>query len=201
MSVITLPSNFGIAEFAWGCTDYELEENSDSTGDSASRIIGPPRWTAHMNSKENMTLEQAALWEYVTLSLRGDNVLALYDIVRLAPQGTMRGSPTLAAGLAVGATTATFNSASGTLKRGDLLQFSTGFGTSQLVKVAADLTFPGTVSFFNPIRKAIAIDAPVTWDKPVAYFRRINQAATLGTYKLDALGQGDFSLDLMERFG
>lgn len=201
MAVISLPNNLGIAEFAWGVIDYELEESSDATGASASRIIGPPRWTAHMVSKENMELDQAGLWEYIILSLRGDNVLALHDIVRVAPQGTMRGNPTLAAGLSIGDTSATFNSASGTLKRGDLLQFGTGFGTSQLVKVSADMTFPGTVNFQNPIRKAISSGSAVIWDKPVAYFRKVSRQSTLGTYRLDGLGQGDFSLDLVERFG
>ena len=201
MAIITLPSNLGIAEFSWGCTDYELEESSDSTGDSAARIIGPPRWTAHIVSKENMSLDQAAKWENLILSLRGDNVLAMYDIVRTEPQGSMRGSPTLTSTLAVGDTSATFTSASGTLKQGDLLQIGTGLGTSQLIKVAADLTFPATVTFNNPIRKSIASGAAIQWNKPVAYFRRVNRAATLGTYKLDGLGQGDFAIDLMERFG
>lgn len=201
MATIAFPANLGVAQFSWGCIDYEMEESSDATGASASRIIGPPRWTAHLTSKEDMTLNQAALWEWLILSLRGDNVLAMYDIVRTAPQGTMRGTPTLASPLVVGAISASFTGASGTLLRGDMLQIGTGIGTSQLIKVANDVTFPGAVSFNNPIRKAITAGAAITWDKPVAYFRRVNRSATLGTYTLQGTGQGDFSLDLVERFG
>lgn len=203
MSIVTLPNALKYNQFAWGVNNYEMEETADSTGDSAARIIGPPRWTAHFTSNDDMDLAEAARWEWLMLQLRGDNCLALYDIVRLAPQGTMRGTPTLAANIAVGDTSATIT-ASGTLKQGDRLGFGTGLGTSQLIIVAADAAASsGTITFTfnNPARIAFSSGTSVIWDKPVAYFRRTNRAATLGRYSATSLSQGGFSLDLMERFG
>lgn len=203
MSVITLPTALKISEFAIGVIDYELEEMSENTGTTKARIIAPPRWTAHMVSNSDMTLLEASRWEAVILSLRGSNVLALYDIVRQAPQGTLRGAPTLTTTLAVGDESATFGSASGTLLQGDWVQIGTGFGVSQLVKVSADATAAAgsiTFGFSNPIRRTIAASAALVWDKPVGYYRRSNKSATLGTYTVNIAAQGDFSLDLMERF-
>lgn len=203
MSIIALPLNLAYNEFAWGVNTYELEESSDQTGNTATRIIAPPRWTAHFTSIHQMTLVQAARWEALMLSLRGGNVLALYDVVRYNPAGSLRGSPTLASSLAVGATTATFSSAAGGVKQGDWLQFGSGFGSSQLVKIMADADPSGgslSVVFENPIRKVISSGSVVVWDKPVAYFRRTSRSATLGMYDTSGTGQGGFSVDLMERF-
>lgn len=204
MSTITLPLNLKIGTFAWDVLTFEQEEMSDANGESASRITSPPRWMASITSNEDMDLDEASRWEAMILSLRGDNVLAVYDIVRYNPRGTMRGTPTLTSTLAVGATSATLSSASGTLKQGDWLQIGTGLGTSQLIKVAADAEAAAgsiTFSFNNPIRKSIAAAATIVWDRPVAYFRNRSKRSSLGSYSNETLGQGGFTLELVERFG
>lgn len=203
MAIVTLPLNLSYREFHWGVLDYELQEMSEPTGDTADRILGPSRWSAHLVSNDDMPLSEAARWEWLVLNLRGGNVLAIYDIVRKQPSGTMRGSPVLAASAAVGATSCQITT-TGTLKLGDWFGIGTGFGTSQLVKVAADaspVTGTLTVTFNQPLRKAYAAGTAVVWDKPVAYMKRMNKQATLGQYGVQGTGQGGFTIDLMERFG
>jgi hypothetical protein len=203
MAVIALPNALKISEFALGVINYELEEASAGVGSTRARIIAPPRWTAHVVSNADMDLAEASRWETLMLQLRGSNVLALYDIVRQAPRGTLRGSPTLTTSLAVGEEAATFGSAAGTLLQGDWIQIGTGFGTSQLVKLTANATAAAgsiTISFANPIRKAISSGSALIWDKPVGYYRRTNRQATLGNYTVNIAAQGGFSMDLTERF-
>lgn len=203
MSIIALPANLKYNQYAWGVIDYEMLESSDATGSSAARILGPSRWSLHFTSNADMDLAEAARWEYLHLKLRGANVLAAYDIVRKAPVGTMRGTPTVSASVAAGATSMSIT-ATGTLKRGDRLGVGTGLGTSQLIIVENDATAAaGTITFDfnNPARIAFSIGTAITWDKPVAYFRKTNKQATLGTYSTEGTGQGDFSFDLMESFG
>ena len=203
MSIIALPLNLKYNQYAWGLIDYEMQESSNSTGDSASRIVGPSRWSLHFTSNPDMELAEAARWEYLMLKLRGDNVLAAYDIVRKQPVGTMRGTPTVSAPVAMGATSMSI-AATGTLKQGDRLGIGTGLGTSQLIIVeedAAAVTGVITFSFNNPARIAYSAGTTITWDKPVAYFRKLNKQATFGTYSTEGNGQGDFSLDLLESFG
>jgi hypothetical protein len=151
MSIITLPTSFRPVEFSFGQNRYDTTERSDSTGSEAARVLAPPRWTCSVTSAEFMTLIEAGTWRAWLHSGRGRvNVFAIYDPVRQAPQGTMRGSPRLAAQLAAGAVTATLIGGTwGTLKRGDLLQVGTGVGTSQLVEVVADASPTGTGSTAN----------------------------------------------------
>lgn len=106
MSVITLPAGL---QMPAGCTigqqRYDLAEASDSTGASAARLLGPPRWSMSLRSVDALTLADAGLWESLVLQMQGRvNHLAMYDPVRQAPQGTLRGAPTLNASVAAGAT-------------------------------------------------------------------------------------------------
>jgi hypothetical protein len=204
MAIITLPIGLKYNTFSWGIIDYEMEETSDSTGDTSARVLGPSRWTAHLASQDDMTLAEASKWEYLQLMLKGGNVLALYDVVRPQPIGTLRGSPVLQSGVAVGDTSAIISSAGGGVKQGDWLGFNSGFGSSQLVKIMADadpVSGVLTIQFQQPVRKAFVTGAAVTWSKPVAYFKKSNRQSTLGQYTNQGTGQGGFSIDLVERFG
>jgi hypothetical protein len=202
MSVIVLPTALSLKDYAWGVIDYSLMESSSISGAEAERPLSPPRWTAHLISNDSLTPSEAARWEALILALRGDNVLALYDITNQAPRGTMRGSPTLAASVAIGATSCQINT-TGTLLQGDNIGLGSGFGTSQLLKVAADASpvlSVLTVTFNNPSRRVYNSGSAVTWDKPVAYMRRTNKQATLGTWTDQGTGRGGFVIELMERF-
>lgn len=98
---------------------------------------------------------------------------------RPVPIGTMRGSPTLSASVARGATAIaiTGGTANSTLKAGDMLGLS-----GQLVMVADDITLngsgAGTVNIVHRIRATITSGTAVVWNKPTAEF--IMPAATAG---------------------
>jgi hypothetical protein len=74
------------------------------------------------------------------------------------------------------------------------LQIGYGLGTSQLVKVMATTTGP-SVEIAPPIRIGFATGTPVTWDKPVAYFKQVGESASWSY----ATGlQSGFAIDLLE---
>lgn len=142
MAIITMPTTLRPAEFGMSQVRYDMIEASDATGAEAARLFGPPRWAMSMSSGDAMTLTESGKWAAMLLQLRGRvNVLAAFDPVRTAPEGTLRGSPRLAADVAAGATTCTLiGGSNGTLLAGDALQIGTGLGSSQVVKLVADAT-------------------------------------------------------------
>lgn len=96
--------------------------------------------------------------------------IALWNLRRPAPQGTMRGSPVLASSVAQLANTATITTTAGaTLKAGDHIGIS-----GQLVRVMADATANGSgalaIEFMPRARLAWSSGAAVTWNKPTANF-------------------------------
>jgi hypothetical protein len=101
------------------------------------------------------------------------NRVVVPHLRRLAPLGTMRGSPTTTGGLR-GARTLTINAATGaTLLPGDMLGVTTSMG-SQLIMVTSAVTTPGTgiitVSFAGPLRGAVAAGSGIVWNAPTATF-------------------------------
>lgn len=88
----------------------------------------------------------------------------LWHFGRPAPQGTMRGAPTLSANAAQLANTVSI-SGTGTLLAGDMI----GIG-GQLCRVMADVTLPGSVEIAPRLRTAKSSGTAVTWDKPTATF-------------------------------
>jgi hypothetical protein len=106
VAVITWPAALKPpAEFTLSQARYDMVENSDSTGAQSARLFGPPRWRVSLRSIDAYSLRDAGVYEAMLLQLRGGiNHLALHDPVRAQPQGTLRGSPTLHATAAAGAT-------------------------------------------------------------------------------------------------
>lgn len=138
MSVITLPAAViaWMGGMAYGQARFDLADASPVTGGAFVMPMGPPRWTMGIRSGQGLTLDVAGEWEALLLKLRGGiNHLAIYDVLRPVPLGSMRGHPCLAAAIAIGDTSALLDNVIGDGKRGDWLQISTGLGTSQLVKV------------------------------------------------------------------
>ena len=178
------------AEWSVGQLTHGVAEQSETTGAQAERVLGPPQWTAHVQSAPALTLVDAGLWQSVLLKLRGGaNVLELFDPVRARPQGTLRGIVSLGADAAAGASFVVLSGcpAGSTLLPGDWLQIGSGFSTSQLVSVVepmsdanavfnADFTLglAGWNSSFNngvPVEFVIARFPPYAW--------ALNGAATL----------------------
>lgn len=134
--------------------------------------------------------EREALWTEMGAQA---NRMALYHFARPVPRGTMRGSPTLSATAAAGATSLSISTTSGnTLLKGDML----GVG-GQLVQVVADATAAAgvlTVSIRPALRAQVASGQPVTWDKPTSLF--IPSGPVAIPYN-GSMGEG-FSVEMVE---
>lgn len=114
MAVITLQDEMALQIAAWqlGQQRFDLTEQSDGNGHTATRLVAPPRWRLRMGSVQALVAADAARWKATALSLRGRiNHLAMWDITNPAPRGTARGVQTLASTAAAGATALTISGA------------------------------------------------------------------------------------------
>ena len=177
MAIITFPLTLGIQELIWGQLRNDLV--SRSAFGSQTLQITEPWWTARI-SLERVSEDQADALLGFAMSLEGQkNQLALWNVARPVPRGTMRGSPSLSAGIAAGATSwpITGGTAGGTLRVGDMLGIGSGLA-QQVVMVQAPLTLngsgAGTVSVLPAARNAFASSTALVWDKPKVLFRRLD---------------------------
>lgn len=127
MAVITLPD--AVIATAGGLTygqqRYDLTDESPVTGSAFVMPMGPPRWTASLRSKQAMALRDAGWWESMVTRLRGGiNHLALYDLLRPLPAGTLRGTPKLLNNYAIGAAAVSLR---GGVVGANLLQYTQAF--------------------------------------------------------------------------
>jgi hypothetical protein len=144
------------------------------------------------------------------LQLRGRiNHLAVWDVARLAPLGTMRGTLTLNGAHVAGQGPATPLSVTGgagqaatTLKQGDALTIGAGL-TSQRVEVIADATANGSgviaLTTEPPLRIGYADGTAVTWDKPFAHFK-VNSPVAQWSYEPGYMTKSGYALDLLENW-
>jgi hypothetical protein len=175
-TTLTFPLTIEVAEFSLAQQRRDVLFNS-AFGSQALEN-SPPLWAAALTTTPDFDT-YAADFKILVMQLRGKvNRLALWDLGRPAPLGTLRGTLTLSALVAVGATSMTITGGVGqantTLKKGDMLGLGTGT-TQQLVMVMADATanVSGviTVTTEPPLRNGFAAASAVTWDKPCALFR------------------------------
>lgn len=201
MSVITFPTALEAAvRLTWGRASSDIR--SRSVFGSQTVAVAPSRWTASLAPTPKYEADAGALQAFI-LSLDGEvNQLAMWNLARPAPLGTMRGTMTFSGAHAQGATTLVI-AATGqngtTLKQGDWLGFGSGT-TQQLVMVMADASADAsgiTVSIKSPLRNAFANGAAITWDKPKALFA---QAQAKATWDYSAGIVSGFALDLIERW-
>lgn len=210
MSIITLPAALRIgAGGGMGQARFDLLTQSEGSGTQQVRLLAPPRWTLRLVQPDNLLQADAATWQSLVLRLRGRvNHLAAWDTSKPAPRGTMRGSMTLAATAAAGATSLSVTAGAGqaatTLLAGDWLQVGTGLGTSQLVMVTADALADGSgviaLTVEPPLRQGYASTTAVAWDRPLAYYRQQTDATTWSMAPGGLFGPlvSGLSLDLLE---
>lgn len=207
MAIIIMPANLAVAKSGQviGQRRYDLATDSDATGASQVRLFGPPRWTMTLQAPQAVTVAEAQVWLAMLMLLRGRvNHLAAWDVNRAAPLGTLRGTLTLSATAAAGATTASITGGAGqagtTLKVGDWLQIGTGL-TSQLVMSTADATANGSgvisATFEPPLRRQYNSGTAVAWDKPVAHYKATSDSTEWRAYGNRAVQ--DLTLDLLEQ--
>lgn len=178
MAVIQIPTGLSVARQTWGQRRNDIEFKS-SFG-SQSREIAAPVWVSTIEA----TLKRPTQWQAIIMQLRGKtNQLAMWNMERPVPAGTMRGAMTLSAA-AQGATSLVITAsgqASKTLLAGDFIGVGSGL-TQQVVMVTSDATSNASgvinVTVEPPLRNAFAAGAVVTWDKPKALFRRSDSEST-----------------------
>ena len=175
MAVIALSAALRIARMSWSQQRRDLAFDS-IFGSQAVEVSGP-RWMVSL-AAPLMKEADAGAWQALLLRLAGKtNQLEVWNQVRPAPLGTMRGSMTLSGAHAQGATALTIaasGQAATTLKAGDLLGLGSAI-TQQVVMVLDDATADGsgviTVNINPALRNAFSTGAAVNWDKPKALFR------------------------------
>lgn len=198
MSIIQFPANLLVAKQSWMQQRNDVEFRS-MFGAQAIEASGP-LWATTITAPTDLTSLMGP-WQALILQLRGRvNQLALWNMARPAPLGTMRGTMTMSAA-AQGATSLTIQSAAfpnSTLLAGDFLGVGSGL-TQQVVMVLADATADGsgniTVQVEPPLRNAVSAGSAVTWDKPCALFRR-KTSATQWDY--EPITVSGVMLDLLE---
>lgn len=178
MSVIAF-TDFDLVNVGW--SQKRNESVSGSPFGSQALEFGPPEWQVSIAPIEMLDASAGAVLA-LYLKLRGrTNQLSLWNTVRPAPLGTMRGTMILSDDIAQGAATMSISAAGqggATLLQGDFLGFGSGTA-QQLVMVVEDAVADGSgnisVTFEPPARNDILTGSPpaagVTWDKPAALFR------------------------------
>ena len=159
---------------AWRVREFELRvipnlrsfSNPYSNGTSVVDLLGE-RWAARLDLHLTTNTVEAAAREAFFDRLKGmAHTIGMWHLRLPAPQGTLRGSPTLSAAVAQLANTASVQTTAGaTVLAGDMLGLA-----GQLVRVMADATANGSgvlaIEFQPRARTAMAAGAAVTWDKP-----------------------------------
>lgn len=175
MAVITLPDTLRSASITWSQARRDLGFNSPFGSQSVE--VSGPKWAVSLTAPVQND-ETAGAWQALLLRLGGKtNQLELWNQVRPAPRGTMRGTMTLSAGAAQGAVSLSIvaaDQAGKTLKQGDYLGLGSGT-TQHLVFVLDDAAADGSgviaVNINPPLRDAFVLGTTVTWNKPKALFR------------------------------
>lgn len=177
MSVITFSESLKVGKFRFGRQHRSIEFSSAYAFQSVG--VAGPLWTAFVAQSNQSDLD-AGDWIVLEAQLAGKtNQLALWNLKRPAPLGTLRGTLTLNGAHTQSATSLLVSGGAGqagaTVEPGDLLGLGTG-ETQQVVMAMAQATADGagdiTIDISStPLRNAFSTGASVTWDKPKALFR------------------------------
>lgn len=176
MSIIQIPAGLKIAQQVWGQQRNDLEFRS-IFGAQAIEGTGP-LWVASITATPYKH-GQAGMWQSLMLALRGRvNQLAMWNMERPAPAGTMRGSMSLSAAAPGGSTALAIVSAGQAIKTllaGDFVGLGSGLN-QQVVMVTSNAVSNGsgviTINIEPPLRYSFAAGSGIAWDRPTALFRR-----------------------------
>lgn len=172
MSTITLPAQFTPSTATFTQNTAQRVSAAPFGGSEQAIDLMNDRWTCNCEIAIKSAAKAASLEAFVGAMRGQTNVVALYHFARPVPNGTVRGTLTLNAAAAQGASSIVVTGcspATGTLLAGDLL----GVG-GLLLMVASDCTAVAgviTVPITNPLRAGQSSGAAVTWNQPTALFR------------------------------
>lgn len=200
MAVITMPDTLYMSRMSWG--QRRNEATTRSIFGAQTIEVAAPVWIVDLEI-DRLNDSESGEWKALMMRLKGQtNQLEVWDKMRPAPIGTMRGTMALSGAHAAGATSLVIDAGVGqaatTLKQGDMLGLGTGL-TQQVSMVLADATANGsgviTVTVEPPLRNAFITGAAVTWDKPKGLFRRTNSDAV---WDYSGVYSSGFALSLIE---
>lgn len=191
MSVITFPARLPVSFQLTLSTSQRVSASPFGGSEQAVDLLND-RWMASMDFDQQDYATAATIEAFINAMRGQTNTVALYHFARPVPRGTLRGSLTLNAAAAQGASSIVITGgapSTGTLLQGDML----GVGglllqvQNDCVAVAGVITVP----IINRLRTALSSGAVVTWNMPTANFRLLNKAAVpygqalSGTVSLD----------------
>lgn len=202
MSIITFDESLGVAKFTFGYQRRDLSYSSPFGSQSVG--VNGPLWVGTL-AQANVRESNSGPWKVLAIKLAGKvDQLALWDMMRPEPLGTLRGTLTFKGAHAANATSLVLSGGAGqagaTVLAGDY--FGMGSSTTQQVVMAmADAVADGSGDITidiskTPLRNAFSNGDSVTWNKPKALFRH------MGTRAVWEYGQGKvvsgLALDLVE---
>lgn len=176
MSSITWPAALQARAFSLTLMPVQRTHASPFGGSEQVVDLLNDRWMASLELPARRRAHGGLVDGFIA-GMRGmTNTVNLWHMARPVPRGSMRGTPTLSAGVSQGAASLAITTTAGaTLKAGDLLGVS-----SLLLMVSTDCTADGagaiTVPLANRVRKALSSGAAVTWSRPTAPFRLASRA-------------------------
>jgi len=162
--------------------------------------ITEPWWTAKLSFGPVNEFSADELYTLV-MALEGQkNQLALWNMARPVPLGSMRGSPVLSGAIVEGVTVlpVTGGTANSSLRAGDMLGIGSGL-TQQVCMVQAPITLngsgAGSVQILPAIRNPFPISTAIVYDKPKVLFRRVDNKVE---WVYSTINVSGFSMDLIE---
>jgi hypothetical protein len=163
VAIITFPTDVKVGDFS-ASIQFDVQINVLRNGSITTYALPGARWMATVNFETSYEGGMRNAVEALLVSLKGGgNRLQMPYWGRLAPVGTLRGSPVINANAAAGAEQVQIT-ANGTVKRGDILGI-----LGQIVMMTADASPSGgvmTVSFQPALRAAVTVGTAVTWNAP-----------------------------------
>lgn len=167
MSLITLPTAFKPRTCHLRLAVNQRVQAAPFGGSEQAIDLLNDRWVMSCELPPRATTDGGAIEAFIGAMRGQTNTTSVWHFARPAPQGTVRGTLTLSASAAQGASSIVVTGcspATGTLLAGDMLGVSglLLMVASDCVAVAGVITVPIT----NALRKALTAGAAVTWDKP-----------------------------------
>ncbi|MCR5864647.1 hypothetical protein [Aquincola sp. J276] len=195
MSTRDLPVAMRIGSMEWGHSKASLQFAGPYNGTRQAMEYLAERFVVSLTFNAAQRRQAGGVEGFVGWLTGGANRVRLYHLARPQPAGSLRGSPTLQAGVGRGAVALTLATVPGaTLRMGDLF----GCG-GQLFQCADDCTANGAglimVPVVHRVRGSIAPGSAVVWDRPTAEFI---VPATTGRYAYMPGSRGPVQIDLEE---
>jgi hypothetical protein len=175
MSLITLPAAFKPRTCSLRLSVNQRVSAAPFGGSEQAIDLLNDRWLLSCELPPRYLAEGAAIEAFIGQMRGQTNSVSVWHFARPQPAGTVRGTLTLNAAAAQGASVIVVTGCSpttGTLKAGDML----GVG-GLLLMVASDCTAVAgviTVPVTNALRKALTSGAAVTWSAPTMTARLLD---------------------------